>query len=93
MRNPFQRPAVKVNSAESTLIRRVLNGEVDCFCELVRPCERAIFVAALSVVKNEADAEEIAQQAVLKAFTGLPRFRQESKFSTWLIQITSTKRR
>jgi RNA polymerase sigma-70 factor (ECF subfamily) len=38
-------------------------------------------------VKNEADAEEVVQEAVLKAFKALPRFRQEAKFSTWLIQI------
>jgi RNA polymerase sigma-70 factor (ECF subfamily) len=88
MRNPFESQAVRVNSAESNLIRRVLNGELDCFYELVGPCERAVFVAAQSIVKNETDAEEIAQQAVLKAFEALPHFRQESKFSTWLIQIT-----
>lgn len=36
---------------------------------------------------NEADAEEVAQEAVLKAFRALPRFRREAKFSTWLVQI------
>jgi RNA polymerase sigma-70 factor (ECF subfamily) len=69
------------------LIRRVLNGEADTFYELVRPYERAVFFAALALVKNSADAEEVAQEAVLKAFKNLARFRQEAKFSTWLIQI------
>ena len=78
----------KTNSAESCLIHRVLNGEIECFYELVRPYERAIFLAALSLVRNEADAEDIVQEAVLKAFNGLRGFRQEAKFSTWLIQIT-----
>jgi RNA polymerase sigma-70 factor (ECF subfamily) len=75
-------------SAESFLIHRVINGEIECFYELVRPYERAIFLAALSLIRNEADAEDIVQEAVLKAFKGLHSFRQEAKFSTWLIQIT-----
>jgi RNA polymerase sigma-70 factor (ECF subfamily) len=78
----------KTNSGESCLIDRVLSGESECFYELVRPYERAIFLAALSLVRNEADAEDIVQEAVLKAFKGLHSFRQEAKFSTWLIQIT-----
>jgi RNA polymerase sigma-70 factor (ECF subfamily) len=75
------------NAAESRLIRRVHDGNADAFYELVRPYERAVFLAALSIVKNDADAEEVAQEAILKAFKGLSRFRQEAKFSTWLIQI------
>src|SRR5271163_2484935 len=93
MRNASGLSVVRVNSAESSLIERVLNGEIECFYELVRPYERAIFVAAQSLVRNEADAEEIVQEAVLKAFKGLPRFRQEAKFSTWLIQITINEAR
>jgi RNA polymerase sigma-70 factor (ECF subfamily) len=76
------------NADESNLIRCVSEGDAEAFYELVRPYERAVFLAALSIVKNEADAEEVAQEAVLKAFKGLSRFRQEAKFSTWLIQIT-----
>jgi RNA polymerase sigma-70 factor (ECF subfamily) len=70
------------------LLRRVHDGDTNAFCELVRPYERAVFLAAVSLVKNDADAEEVAQEAILKAFKGLSRFRQEAKFSTWLIQIT-----
>jgi len=78
---------VQGNVLEPALIRRVQAGEADAFYELVQPYERAVFLAALAIVKNEADAEEVAQEAVLKAFKALGRFRQESKFSTWLIQI------
>ena len=66
----------------------VEGGDVEAFYELVHPYERAVFLAALSLVKNDADAEEVAQEAILKAFKNLPRFRQEAKFSTWLIQIS-----
>src|SRR5258705_5676621 len=78
---------VQMTSAEVTLIRRVQNGESDAFFDLVRPYERAVFLAALSLVKNDADAEDVAQEAILKAFKNLARFRQEAKFSTWLIRI------
>src|SRR4051794_27250280 len=70
---------------EAELIRRILAGEKALFYELVRPYERAVFVAAMSVVHNEPDAEDVAQEAVLKAFVNLKSFRAESKFSTWLI--------
>jgi RNA polymerase sigma-70 factor, ECF subfamily len=72
---------------ELALVRRVQNGDTDAFYELVRPYERALFLAALGLMKNDADAEDVAQQAVLKAFKGISHFRGESKFSTWLIQI------
>ena len=80
-------PQAQGNVFEQALIRRVQAGEAEAFYELVRPYERAVFLAAVAIVKNEADAEEVAQEAVLKAFKALGRFRQESKFSTWLIQI------
>lgn len=89
---PVSRSAVPggrgADNNESELIRRVKEGDVEAFHNLVRPYERAIFLAALSLVRNEADAEDVAQEAVLKAFKNLSRFRQEAKFSTWVIQIT-----
>jgi RNA polymerase sigma-70 factor, ECF subfamily len=84
---------LRCSAAESHLIRCVNEGNAEAFYELVRPYERAVFLAALSIVKNDADAEEVAQEAVLKAFKGLSRFRQEAKFSTWLIQITINEAR
>jgi len=72
---------------EASLIDRVVDGDHEAFADLLKPYERMIYVTALSVLGNEADAEEAAQEAILKAFRGLPRFRKESKFSTWLVQI------
>lgn len=82
---------VPLNEAE--LIKRVCNGEREAFYELVHPYERMVYASAMSVVKNPADAEEVAQEAVLKAFSGLRNFRGESKFSTWLLQITYNEAR
>ena len=72
---------------EHELINRVLAGETDLFYELIRPYERGVFFSAVSILGNDADAEDAAQEAALKAYKNLARFRPESKFSTWLIQI------
>ena len=74
--------------SEPDLIKSVCSGEREAFYDLIRPYERMVYATAISLVKNPADAEEVAQEAVLKAFSNLASFRAESKFSTWLIQIT-----
>jgi len=79
------------NQAE--LIRRVNGGDKEAFYELVKPYERAVFTSAMSILNNQADAEEAAQEAVLKAFANISKFRGESKFSTWLIQIAINEAR
>jgi RNA polymerase sigma-70 factor (ECF subfamily) len=78
----------QLRANEAELIKSVCDGECEAFYELVRPYERMVYATAISVVKNPADAEEVAQEAVLKAFSNLASFRAESKFSTWLLQIT-----
>jgi RNA polymerase sigma-70 factor (ECF subfamily) len=81
------------NLHELELIARVKRGDHDAFYELVRPYEKAIYGAAYSVLRNEADAEEIAQETVLRAFSSIANFRGECKVSTWLIQITLNEAR
>ena len=78
---------------EELLIRRIRDGEHDLFYELVRPYERRVYTAALGILRNEADAEDVAQEAVLKAFKHIRQFRSEARFSTWLIQITINEAR
>src|ERR1700724_3270895 len=73
---------------EPELIASVQQGKRELFYELVRPYERRIYAAALAILRNEADAEDVAQEAVLKAFANIRQFRAEARFSTWLIQIT-----
>lgn len=84
---PSSDRASSQNLQERALIERIQNGEKELFCELVRPYQRAVFLAAASILGNDADADDVAQEAMMKAFRHLARFRQESKFSTWLIQI------
>jgi RNA polymerase sigma-70 factor (ECF subfamily) len=79
------------NPSEAELIERVLRGDEEAFRELVRPCEHAVFMATKVILNNEADAEDAAQDAVLKAFTNLAKFRGDSKFITWLIRIATNE--
>jgi RNA polymerase sigma-70 factor (ECF subfamily) len=73
---------------EEELIARVQRGQPELFYELVRPYERRVYAAALAILRNEADAEDVAQDAMLKALANIRQFRAEARFSTWLIQIT-----
>ena len=81
------------NESESSLIARICKGESSLFATLVKPYERRVYVAALALLRNDADAQDVAQEAILKAFANLRQFRGESKFSTWLIQITVNEAR
>jgi len=78
---------------EAMLIRRVRDGEHELFYDLIRPYERRVYAAAFAILRNEADAEDAAQEAVLKAFKHIRQFRAEARFSTWLIQITVNEAR
>ncbi len=75
------------------MIDRTLSGDGEAFHELVQPCQRNVFLTALSILENEADAEEVAQEAILKAFRNLSGFRQQSSFRTWLTTITVNEAR
>ena len=75
------------------MIAAVLAGEIQLYHDLIRPYERSVYVMALSYMKNAADAEDVAQEAFVRAFRKLSSFRAESKFSTWLISITLNEAR
>jgi RNA polymerase sigma-70 factor (ECF subfamily) len=80
-------------SGEQELIRRVRSGEPELFYQLIQPYERRVYSAAFAILRNEADAEDVAQEAILKAFKHIRQFRAEARFSTWLIQITVNEAR
>lgn len=73
---------------EFELIDRILSGNTEEFYELIAPYERRVFMTAYDILQVEADAEEVSQEAFLKAFRGLRSFRREALFSTWLLRIT-----
>ena len=78
---------------EYALIQRILRGEKELFYPLVRPYERRVYVMAFAILRNEADAQDAAQDALFKAFKHLAQFRSEARFSTWLIQVTLNEAR
>jgi RNA polymerase sigma-70 factor, ECF subfamily len=72
---------------EAELIARIVAGEKELFHDLIRPYERMVYLTIFSIVKNEAEAEDGAQEAVISAYRHLGSFRAEAKFSTWLTTI------
>jgi RNA polymerase sigma-70 factor (ECF subfamily) len=78
---------------EAQIIASILAGNTHQFHDLIRPYERSVYVMALSLLHNEADAEDATQEAFLKAFRKLAHFRGEAKFSTWLISIVLNEAR
>jgi RNA polymerase sigma-70 factor (ECF subfamily) len=81
-------PGLAMTPRELELIAQVQRGRNDLFYELVRPYERRVYAAALAILRNETDAEDVVQEAMLKALANIRQFRAEARFSTWLIQIT-----
>ena len=73
---------------EQELISQVQQGHNELFYELVKPYERRVYAAAMAILRNENDAEDVSQEAMLKALANIRQFRSEARFSTWLIQIT-----
>jgi RNA polymerase sigma-70 factor, ECF subfamily len=86
--NAVSKPEHAGGTSEQDLIARVQNGHSELFYELVKPYERRVYAAAMAILRNQADAEDVAQEAMLKALTNIRQFRAEARFSTWLIQIT-----
>jgi len=72
---------------EQVLLHRVQAGQNEYFYELIKPYQRRVYSAALSILRNEAEAEDAAQEAFLKALANIRQFRSQARFSTWLIQI------
>lgn len=74
-------------SSESILIQRILAGEKDLFHDLIRPDERGAFLLAYSILRNQDDAEETVQQAMVKIFSHLPQLTEREKFKQWAMRV------
>ena len=72
---------------EEAVVRAVLNGAVDRYAELVERYQEMALRVALSLLGNVEDAKDVSQEAFVRAYQSLGRFRQGSKFSTWLYRI------
>jgi RNA polymerase sigma-70 factor (ECF subfamily) len=73
--------------ADSALIKLALAGQTECFAVLIDRHKGAVRRRVASMVQNEADADDLLQEALLKVWHHLPKFRSESSFRTWMTRI------
>src|SRR5438105_13140376 len=74
-------------SDELTLVQAAKSGDVSAFEELVRRYDRIDFRIAQHITQNREDAEDVVQDAFLKAYSNRAQFQGQSKFYTWLVRI------
>ena len=73
---------------ELNVIHRAQQGDAQAFAELVKAYQGPVYRLALGMGLSPHDAEEVAQETFVAAWRGLPNFRGDSKFFTWLYQLT-----
>jgi RNA polymerase sigma-70 factor, ECF subfamily len=72
---------------DHSIVRAVLAGDKEAYGALVRAHSASVFRVAFRIAGNEADAEEIVQEAFLRAYQRLEKFEQRSTFGTWVYRI------
>jgi RNA polymerase sigma-70 factor, ECF subfamily len=78
-----------IPAEEAALVERAKAGDVNAFAELVRLSQAEVYTLAYRLTGNEDDARDVAQDAYLRAFRALKRFRGDARFSTWMYRITA----
>ena len=71
------------------LVTAARDGDREAFDELVRATHAETFTLALRLTGNEEDARDVVQEAYIRAFRGIGRFRGDAQFSTWMYRITA----
>jgi RNA polymerase sigma-70 factor (ECF subfamily) len=80
-------PTRVIHDGESALVDRAQQGDLEAFESLVSRYERKIFRLAQNITQNKEDAEDVMQEAFVKAYQHLPDFQRNSRFYTWLVRI------
>jgi len=80
-------PQAALAPDESLLVREAKAGNYAAFEELVNRYEKKIYRLGMNITGNREDAEDVLQEAFLKAFEHLPEFREDSRFYTWIVRI------
>src|SRR5215207_9096654 len=78
---------VVADTSDLSLVRRVQRGDKGAFDALVLKYQHKVVKLVMRYVRNPAEAEDIAQEAFIKAYRALPQFRGDSAFYTWLYRI------
>lgn len=77
----------EVRPDETKIVERARNGDREAFAELVRNHQNEVFTLALRLVGDREQAADVSQEALVRAWRALPKFRGEARFSTWLHRI------
>lgn len=77
-----------MSEEEADLLARARQGDTSAFGALVRRYQRRVYAAALHLTGNHSDADDVAQEAFVRAFRGLGSFDGRADFFTWLYRIT-----
>ncbi|RWD89434.1 RNA polymerase sigma factor [Mesorhizobium sp.] len=80
--------AADVIAGDMALVRRALAREADAFRLIIKTHNQRLYRIARGVVRNDAEAEDIVQEAYMRAFASLDAFRGDASLSTWLSRIT-----
>lgn len=84
---PAAQPWAQPQLSDAEVVRRVLDGETALFEILMRRYNQRLFRIARTVLRDEAEAEDVTQEAYVRAYTSLHQFQGEARFSTWLTKI------
>jgi RNA polymerase sigma-70 factor, ECF subfamily len=79
--------SIPLQPDESVLVQQAQKGDAQAFTELVNRYKRKIFRLAKNITRNDEDAEDVLQEAFLKAYEHLDTFEGNSKFYTWIVRI------
>lgn len=77
------------SESDEALVRRAKAGDFDAFEKLFERHRTMVFRFAYQMVPRRDDAEDIVQEAFIRAYKNLERYRDEAKFTTWLLRIVS----
>ena len=84
---PSERPSLAADAGDLSLVRRVQAGERAAYDLLVLKYQHKVVKLVMRYTRNPQDAEDVAQEAFIKAYRALPQFRGDSAFYTWLYRI------
>ncbi|MFD2565347.1 RNA polymerase sigma factor [Aquimarina rubra] len=79
------------HQSDQYYIKQVLEGDTNAFSVLVERYQSMVYTVAYRMIRNKEEAEEVAQDAFVKAYKSLVNYRGEAKFSTWLYTIVYRK--
>lgn len=81
----------QADANDRALAQAIAAGDVQAFERLLRRFNRPLYLVARAIVKDDAEAEDVLQEAMLRAFRSMAAFRGEARLSTWLVRIVANE--